>query len=87
MMVMRRRAGESIAIGENIRVLVADVGRNRVKLVIDAPREIVISARDITAAEAENRAAAKVEGGDAVALARALREVSKNISNAQPPLR
>ena len=40
MMVMRRREGEKILIGDNISIHIAHIGRNKVKIAIEAPREI-----------------------------------------------
>ena len=42
MMVMRRRAGESILIGDEIEIHIAEIGRSRVKIAISAPREVPI---------------------------------------------
>ncbi len=42
MLVLTRRLGESITIGENVRVVIVDIDGNQVKLGIEAPREISI---------------------------------------------
>ena len=42
MLILTRRPGEAILIGENIEILVKEVGRNHVRLGINAPREITI---------------------------------------------
>lgn len=42
MLVLSRKAEESIYIGSNIRVFVVEVRGDRVRLGIDAPREIPI---------------------------------------------
>lgn len=42
MLVLSRRENESICIGENVVVKVVSVGNGRVRLAIDAPREISI---------------------------------------------
>ena len=47
MMVMRRREGEKILIGDNISIHIAHIGRNKVKIAIEAPREISIVAEEM----------------------------------------
>jgi carbon storage regulator len=58
MMVMRRREGEKILIGEDITIHISHIGRNRVKIAIDAPREIAIVAEEVRVVRDENLAAA-----------------------------
>ena len=61
MMVMRRREGEKILIGDNISIHIEHIGRNKVKIVIDAPRELSIVAEEIRMVREENLAAASVD--------------------------
>lgn len=42
MLVLTRRLGESITIGEDVKVVIVDIDGNQVKLGIDAPRHIEI---------------------------------------------
>ncbi len=42
MLVITRRAGESVFIGENITVTVTDVKGGKVSIGIDAPRDVQI---------------------------------------------
>ena len=46
MLVMTRRIGESVRIGDNITVTVIDIDGSQVKLGIQAPREIPILRHD-----------------------------------------
>ncbi len=42
MLVLTRKAGESIRIGDGITITVVDLGKGRVKVGIDAPAEVAI---------------------------------------------
>lgn len=61
MMVMRRREGEKILIGEDIVIHIEHIGRNKVKIAIDAPRELSIVAEEMRMVREENLAAASVD--------------------------
>ncbi len=42
MLVLTRRLGEAITIGDNIRIVVVDISGHQVKLGIDAPKDVEI---------------------------------------------
>ena len=58
MLVIRRRAGESILIGPDIEVEVLDAGANKVKLGIVGPRAIQVIRKEVKLAAETNLAAA-----------------------------
>jgi carbon storage regulator len=59
MLILSRRAGESVTIGNDIKVKVVSVSGNQVRLGIEAPREVRVLREEILLAiEEENRAAA-----------------------------
>ena len=58
MLMMSRREGESILIGDDIVISVSQIGRKRVKLGIRAPRETQVIPREIKLVRDENRQAA-----------------------------
>ena len=58
MLMMARREGETILIGEDIEVVIAHIGRSRVKMGIRAPREMPVIAREVKLVREENVAAA-----------------------------
>jgi carbon storage regulator len=58
MLMMARREGETILIGEDIEVVIAHIGRSRVKVGIRAPREMPVIAREVKLVREENVAAA-----------------------------
>lgn len=47
MLILTRRPGEAMHIGENIRITVVDVQGNRVRMGIEAPREVVVDRSEI----------------------------------------
>jgi carbon storage regulator len=57
MLLIRRRAGESILIGEDIEIQVIDVTPSRVKLGIIAPRSVPVLRKEIRLSAEQNRAA------------------------------
>lgn len=42
MLILTRRIGEKLLIGDNIEVVVLDVNRNQVKVGIKAPRDMTV---------------------------------------------
>ena len=60
MLILQRKAGESVLIGEEIEVSVLSVEAGRVRLAIQAPRSVAILRSELKTA-AENREAADEE--------------------------
>jgi carbon storage regulator len=58
MLILRRRPGESVLIGEEIEIQVLEVGANRITLGIVAPRHIGILRKEVQLTRAANKAAA-----------------------------
>jgi len=59
MLMMTRRAGQKIALGDNITIEVVEVAGSTVRLGVDAPRSVPVYREEIwTAVRAENEAAA-----------------------------
>ena len=60
MLILRRRAGETILIGEDIKITVMDVYEGGVRLAIDAPKSVpVLRSELLLAAKANQDAAAQ----------------------------
>jgi carbon storage regulator len=55
---MSRRQGETILIGDEIEIVIAHIGRSRVKVGIRAPRQLPVVAREMKLVREENLAAA-----------------------------
>ena len=59
MLILARRIGESIMIGDRIEISVVDIKGDQVKLGINAPAAVKVYRREVyTAIQEENRAAA-----------------------------
>jgi carbon storage regulator len=58
MLVIRRRAGESILVGEDIEIQVLELGPTRVKLGIVAPQNVTILRSELKLTKEQNLAAA-----------------------------
>ncbi len=58
MLIIRRRPGESIVIGEDIEVQVTEIGPKRVKLCITAPKEVAVMRKEVRLTRDTNLAAA-----------------------------
>lgn len=73
MLILQRKAGESVFIGEEIEISVLSVDAGRVRLAIQAPKSVSILRSELKSAAATNREAAD-EGLSPLALLDALRE-------------
>ncbi len=89
MLIIRRRQGESILIGEDIRVRIVELSPGRVKIGIDAPPDVLILREEIRVAGEQNVAAAR--GATAENVRRLLAGfgigVTQSNSKTQNPLR
>ena len=62
MLVLSRQRDESIIIGDNIVVTVVDVRGDKVRLGIEAPREVSVHRREVyEAIQRENQQAAQIQ--------------------------
>jgi carbon storage regulator len=79
MLVLSRMRDESIIIGDNVVVTVVDVRGDKVRLGIEAPREIPVHRREVyEAIQRENRRAAQIQADDA-------RKIGEGGSTAKSP--
>lgn len=72
MLVIRRRAGDSILIGDNIEIEILEVGATQVKVGITAPKEIPVVRKEVSLTWQANRAAS--QDFDANAIGELLRQ-------------
>jgi carbon storage regulator len=80
MLMMSRREGETILIGDAIEIVITHIGRTRVRVGIRAPRETPVIAREVKLVREENRAAVAAGGSPA-----ALTGLIARLKPAQPP--
>lgn len=64
MLILYRKKGEAIVIGDNITVSVVESGSDGVRLAIDAPRTIPIMRQELMEAVQANREAAETHIGN-----------------------
>lgn len=61
MLILQRKEGESLLLGEDIEITVLSVEAGRVRLAIQAPRDVTILRRELRVAAEVNREAADEE--------------------------
>jgi carbon storage regulator len=59
MLVIRRRSGESVFIGDQIQVEVLEIAGNQVKIGITAPKEVLILRNEVRVTADQNRLASR----------------------------
>lgn len=75
MLVLTRKLGESIRIGDTITVKIVDLDGRHVKLGIEAPRSIAVNREEIyERIQRENKAASAMKDGGVQNIAAALRQ-------------
>jgi carbon storage regulator len=87
MLVMRRRAGESLLLGAEIEIEILEVGPTRVKLGITAPPQLAIARKEVLLTRAENLTASQTQDPEVIAwLSRKLAPHSAEPVNSLTPL-
>jgi carbon storage regulator len=62
MLILTRKSGETITIGENIHIRVLDVKGGQVRIGVDAPREVSVNREEVSErVRAEGVAAADID--------------------------
>lgn len=63
MLVLSRKEGESLVIGENIKVTIVDIRTATVRIGIDAPKDVPVHREEVAQAiKAQNEKEAKEKG-------------------------
>ena len=63
MLILRRKAGETLVIGDEIRITVMDIYEGGVRLAIDAPKRIPVFRSELLLVADANRDAANTQSG------------------------
>jgi len=63
MLVITRKAGESVVIGDNIEISIVDIQRGSVRISIDAPRDISIFRKELIREVAQTNIEASKNAG------------------------
>ncbi len=89
MLILTRKLGESITIGDNIKVSVLGIHGRQVRLGIDAPAEVVVHREEVyVRIQAENRRASKSIKNDLLGMMNAIRgKISGKASGETKPPR
>ena len=59
MLILQRKKGQALTIGDNMTLTVSEIGPDWVKLAIDATKDVLILRSELIGAAEENKAAAK----------------------------
>ena len=80
MLVLRRRVGETVAIGGGIEIEVIEISRSRVRLGIVAPRDVPVVRKETLAVAAENRQALELLASGTTEVEAALGALNRHAS-------
>jgi carbon storage regulator len=78
MLIIRRRSGEGITIGDNISIQILEISPSRVKLGILAPRDVPVQRSELEVSTEENQRASSSTPLDAAAAQRWLSSLVRN---------
>ena len=79
MLILTRKLGENIRIGDNVRIIILDIKGGQVKLGIDAPANVSVHREEVyEKISEENRRATGISS-------RAVREVAQIFQKGRPP--
>jgi carbon storage regulator len=83
-LIIRRRRGESIVIGEDIEIEILETSPTQVKLGISAPKEVTVLRSEIRVTRDVNRAAS-AQVPDPGKLSQLVEQIRENIVNPEAP--
>ncbi|WP_251388230.1 carbon storage regulator [Mediterraneibacter agrestimuris] len=59
MLILQRKKGQSLTIGDDITLTISEIGPDWVRLAIDAPKDVLVLRSELVEAAEENKAAAQ----------------------------
>jgi carbon storage regulator len=85
-LILTRRVGESVVIGDDVIVTVVEVRGDSIRLGIDAPRSVDVHREEVhRELKAANQAAASPDRGAVDALTRELGGIAQGLPTRRPP--
>lgn len=75
MLILQRKASESLVINGNIHITIQEITADRVKIAIDAPREISIVRSELLEAASANQEATKTDIANLSALSGLIKRI------------
>ena len=79
MLVIRRRPGEALLIGDDVEIEILEIAASQVKIGIRAPRAVTVLRKEIRLTMDQNRAVARLSAGAAARLVGLLRNSGAKI--------
>ncbi len=83
MLVITRRATESIVIGKDIEIIVSEVSGDKVKICIDAPKDIPIMRKELLETKNLNVEASRLADNDSIEKFKSMAKVMRSIENGE----
>ena len=75
MLVLKRKAGESIIVNENIEIKIIEIEEGRIKIGIEAPKDVSILRKEVLdEAHMENKQSSENKNIDKLALSRLIKK-------------
>jgi carbon storage regulator len=80
MLVLSRKKGEAIVLGQNIEVVILDIGADTIKIGIAAPKEVQIVRKELLASVTQSNLESVNHSEGITALAEKLKKIKNNSS-------
>lgn len=64
MLIITRKQGESFLIGDNVEISIVEINGDKVRVAIDAPREVAVLRKELIEAAKSNKEAAESQVAD-----------------------